>query len=521
MKTSDPNKTYELLLINPRQTFMHYATQIEMVRILGKKVPYANLALPTIAGLTPDNYNIHIVDENIESIPDDIYPDLVGISTYLASSDRCFEIADGFREKKIQVIFGGPYVTYCPEEGLKHADSVVIGEAEGLWQECLADFEKGKLKGVYKTESKVPFESNAIPRWDLLDTSKIMSVSVQTRRGCPYKCEFCLVSQMFGRKVRYRDIDNVIEELKILPLKKLIFVDDNFIMNRKYTLELLRRMKPLGLSWTCQASVDVTLDDELLDKMAEAGCNFIVIGFESLNEQSIAETHKDHNKRIDYSEALQRIHKKGMNTYASFIVGFDHDKLDEFDRIIEFSIQAQIPYIMVSILGITPGTELFNRMDKAGRWVKDTREYGGGMFPVMHYQQMSQTELFERYVETLECLYDFKTIYQRSIDLFKQGYFTRENLNDPPPVSLKIKTTFLVFKEFIFSTNNDKRKLFFEIFSLIRNKKMSIDAAAPFLLSMIGINRHIKKIRRNMPEFLDAIAAVDRGPWKERYDKSE
>lgn len=491
-----------------------------MMKLLGKKTAYTSLALPLIAALTPDYYNIKIVDELINDIPESFKPDLVGISTYLASSERAFELSKKYMGQNIPVVFGGPYITFSQEEGQKHATSIVVGEAEGLWEQCLKDFEDGNMKKVYSSDTKIDFKSSVIPRWDLIDTSKIMSVSVQTRRGCPYKCEFCLVTQMFGRKVRYRNIDNIIEELKALPIKKVIFVDDNFITNKKYTMELLSRIKPLGLSWICQASLNIGHDEELLKAMADAGCIYIVLGFESVNPQSIQETKKLQNTVDEYKETIHRIHRLGMMTYGSFIVGFDHDTLDEFDNIANFTKEAELPYVMVSLLGATPGTELFTRISEEGRWVDANRNYSGGMFPVLHYNNISQKDLFVRYVETMENLYSFKTVYERTINLLKKGYFTRENKSDPPALGLKIRTSIEVLREFVFTKDEFKKKFFLEIWKLTKQKKLSMDTAVPLLLSMLGMHKHGRKLKSNMDEYLALIAKVDKGPWKDQL-KSE
>lgn len=515
MKKGKEDYRYNLLLVNPGQDFMHYGTQLEMVKLLGKKIAYTSLALPIIAALTPDYYRIRIIDESIEPIPYSFLPDIVGISTYLASSERAFEIARKYTVKGIPVVFGGPWVTYCREEGLKHATAVVIGEAEGLWEQCLCDFEAGNLRHIYESGSRPVFKTNVVPRWDLVDTAKIMSVGVQTRRGCPYMCEFCLVSQMFGRKVRYRDLDNVMNELRSLPIKNLIFVDDNFITNKKYTLELLARIKPMGFSWICQASLDIALDEALLKEMAEAGCRYIVLGFESVNPESIAETKKLQNTSIEYREAIARIHGHGIIAYGSFIVGFDHDTLSEFDNITRFSLEAELPYVMVSILGVTPGTELLTKINSAGRWTDRNKKYSGGMFPVLHYYHISQREIFEKYVETLEKLYSYRAIRERSVKMFSRGSFRRVSKAGSVPLTLKLRATFVFLRAYVLAKDPEKRKFFFEIWSLVRRKRLSMDVAAPLLLAMLGYNIRIAKLRAGMPGYLDAISAVDKGPWKE------
>jgi len=507
---------YNLLLINPKQDFIHFGTQIEMTKLLGKKTPNTTLALPIIAALTPDYYNICIVDEMINDIPESFKPDLVGISTYLASSERAFKISKKYRDQGIPVVFGGPFVTYEKEKGMPHATSVVIGEAEGLWEKVIVDFENGNLQKVYESATKIDFKSNVIPRWDLIDTSQIISVSIQTRRGCPYMCEFCLVSQMFGRKVRYRNIDNIIEELEALPIKRVIFVDDNFITNKKYTLRLLERMKPLGLSWMCQASVDVGKDEELLQAMADAGCNFIILGFESVNPESIKETHKHQNTTVEYKEVIHNIHKLGMIAYGSFIIGFDHDTDKEFENIYKFSKEAELPYTMVSILGAIPGTELYTRLCEEGRWVPDNKEYSGGMFPVMHYNNFSQKEIFEKYISMMEKIYSFNEIYDRTVNMLSKGYFTKVNKANPASFGLKFRTSMLVIREYLLSKDPDRKKFFLAIWKLYRQKKLAMDTAAPVLLAMLGVHIHFKKIRANMDHYMDIIGKADKGSWKDQ-----
>jgi radical SAM superfamily enzyme YgiQ (UPF0313 family) len=250
-------RRYRLLLINPFQKYKHYATQPEMCRLMGKRTTMSPLALTTIAALTPVHYDIRIIDEEIERLPAGLSADIVGITALTNTINRCYEIADSFRGRGVAVVLGGPYISFAVEEGLQHADSIVVGEAEGSWQRCLADFEAGGLRKTYTAEHKDEFTTAPIPRWDLIDTSKVVCIPIEVSRGCPYNCEFCLVTKMFGRRMRYRDIDNVMAEIAASPLRSILFVDDNLTVNKTYARELMRRLKPLGISWTCQASLEL------------------------------------------------------------------------------------------------------------------------------------------------------------------------------------------------------------------------------------------------------------------------
>lgn len=515
-KGSRERDKFTLFLISPFQQYKHFGTQIFTASLVGRKSPNTSLALPILAALTPDYYDIRIFDEELTPIPFNAKPDIVGITTHTPSVHRAYQIADIFRKQGAKVILGGPHVTFEPEEGQVHADCVVIGEAENLWGKCLADFEQGKLKERYQSEKKIDFSHNVLPRWDLVDTKNVLSLSVQATRGCPYKCEFCLVSKMFGGKVRFRDIDNVVEEVAALPIRNILFVDDNLTINKKYALELMRRIKPFEITWTCQASLDVADDEELLNEMAEAGCRFIVLGLESVNPESIEETKKFQNKAGNYLDAIRRINRAGIQVYSSFIVGFDHDTLDEFSNIYRFAIQAELPYLMISILGTHKGTDLHERMKKEDRLIRGNAKYTGGMFPVLHYMQMSQLELFDKYHETLNRLYQWESIGERAFPLFEKGYFVRTYKSDQGGFSFKFRITFKLIGIYLFSGDKFKRKAFLKMIGLIRRGKIAIESGALFLVSMEGFRRHLKVMLKHLPELRNEIKSQDKGAWKDQ-----
>lgn len=356
-----------LHLVSPKQKYVNYPAHTHMAAFFGKKRLMAPLALPVVAALTPAHYTIRIVDEELGPLPRE-RPDIVGITTLAATAKRAYQLADEYRRQGVTVVMGGPHATYQSEEALGHADAVVVGEAEGSWERCLADWEAGSLQRRYAASDYCDYRRHRPARWDLVDMGKVFQASVQTSRGCPYDCEFCTVTKMFGKRVRHREVDDVAAELAGLPTKYLMFVDDNFTINKGYARELVRAIKPFGLSWACMCSIDVARDGELLDMMAEAGCFNILIGFESLNPASLEETHKDQNHGGDiYAEAIAAIHARGIHVNASFVVGFDHDDLSEFGRILDFTRRHALPNVNLHLLGAAPGSETHRQLAAAGR----------------------------------------------------------------------------------------------------------------------------------------------------------
>jgi radical SAM superfamily enzyme YgiQ (UPF0313 family) len=516
----EKEKKYTLFLISPRQKYINYPAHSELAAIMGKKRFMIPLALPTLAALTPDHYFIRIVDEEIEELPEHTLPDIVGITTLAATIRRAFELGDHYRSKGVKVIFGGPYASFTNQESLQHADAIVVGEAEGLWEKCLDDFEHGTLQKIYRSDEAVPYRTQKPPRWDLVDIKKIFQVAVQVSRGCPFNCDFCLVSKMFGRKMRYREIDNVIAEIKAAPVKYFFFVDDNLTINKKYAKQLMKAIRPLGISWGCMCSIDVANDDELLQLMAEAGCFNILIGFESLNPASLDETHKVQNKAATiYEPAIRKIHSYGIHINASFVVGFDNDTVEEFKNIFDFTMETAMPNVNLHLLAAPPGSEIFEKYAGEGRLANSDSDLGVGHFPTLHYMNMSQIELFDAYMKTIEKLFSFDILYQKALKLFSSGNFTRPG-GDIPNL-LKMRLTSIVVKEFVLTSNDDRRKLFFFIFRLIRTKKIAIDKGFSFLLTMLGYHRHIERHKKNMAEYRKIVKGQDRGPWKLQHAGNE
>jgi len=511
------NKRYTLFLLSPRQRFINYPAHTYLAKMFGKRRFMIPLALPTIAALTPDHYDIHIYDEEIEEIPTHIKPDIVGITTLAATANRAFELGDRFRKMGVKVVYGGPYASFQQERALEHGDAVVVGEAEEKWEKVLQDFEQGKMRSVYEANSYIDYKTQKPPRWDLVNMKRIFQVAIQVSRGCPFNCDFCLVTKNFGQKMRYREIGNVVNEIKVAPSRYFFFVDDNLTINKKYARELMEAIRPLKISWGCMCSIDVAKDDELLSAMADAGCFNILIGFESLNPDSLDGSNKHHNRRgTIYEEAIHKIHSHGIHINASFVVGFDNDTLEEFDRIYDFTLKYSLPNVNLHLLHAPPGSEIYKRYQKEGRLMNYNPEMGVGHFPTIQYMKMSQIELFDKYMATIERLYSFDTVLQKARTLFSNGTFTRHG--GEIPAWMKARLTFITIKEFLFKTDKNKRELLLFILGLVRSKKMAIDKGMGFLLTMLGYNRHIIEHQRNMENYRNMVMKQDQGAWRERRE---
>lgn len=503
-------KTYKLLLLKPRQRLNHYSTQTEIARLMGKRTNSVPLALPLLAALTPAHYDIRIVDEDIAAAPKGFKPDIVGISLITSNSQNGYKLADKYRAMGAKVVLGGPYPSFSIEEGLQHADAIVVGEAENSWPRLLKDFEKDKMQTVYKNEGFVDYNTSVVPRWDLVQTNKMQSVNIQASRGCPFQCEFCLTTHLFGRQVRRRQIDDVVNEIKQLPRKNILFVDENFTINKNYAKAMCQALKPLQINWMCQSSVDVADDEELLKEMSEAGCNYIIIGFESLKTDSLQQSQKHQNKPEDYNNIIEKIQKYGIHVYASFIIGFDQDTLEDFDVFKHFIEQSSLPVFTLSLLGTTSGMELYDRLDKEGRLLKDLdKQFFVGVYPVIRYKNFDNKVLFDKFIETTDYLYSYAQIRKRTIRMLEKGYFAKEKNNRAVTVMQKIRTTFILLYTHIVSGSKEKRAFFKDIISLIKRKKVAISEAASILLMFEAITRHLRKDKKNRVLYYEALEKID------------
>ncbi|HUI91899.1 MAG TPA: radical SAM protein [Chitinivibrionales bacterium] len=498
-----------LLLINPYAEIKQYVSNVGFARLIGKKVTTTPLALPLLAALTPSRWEVRIIDEELEPLPQDITADLVGITALSNTVDRAYVIADSLRKRGMKVVMGGPSASCNVHEALLHADGVVIGEAEEVWKSCLDDCEAGRLAKTYKADKPAPYKTSPRPRWDLIDTKNLAAMPVQVSRGCPHHCDFCLVSELFGIAMRYRDVDDVVDEIKSLPMKTIFFVDDNLTANKEYAARLMKRIMPLGVKWMSQASMEIAKHPDLLEDMARAGCMHILVGFESMNEASLGEAHKRHNDIRAYAGAVRAINEHGIHVNASMIVGFDNDTPDEFKKIYDFIHAENLWYVNLNLLDAIPGTSLHRRIAAEGRWVNRPNNLTGGMFPTIRYKQMTQVELFDGFMHTMRRLYSWDDLHDRITALFSTGWFNRPEHN--PDISLldKILMTFKIVWLFLIAGGPAKRRVFLSLFRLIRKRRVTPEKVVFFLMTVEGMNRLTRQLLPDVPGWRDKFASVD------------
>ena len=314
---------------------------------------------------------------------------------------------------------------------------------------------------------------------------------------------------MFGKKHRVRDVDDVIKEIKSLPTKRIFFVDDNLTFNKRFIKELIKKLKPLNVSWACQASIEIGDDKELLEEMSGSGCLSILIGFESLNPESIKETHKHQNKVKDYEKKIKNIHNAGIYVTASFAVGFDSDKLDIYDRIVDFTYNNDLIFSNIFFLLPAPGTDLTKRMMESSRLIDIDPDFFNANFPGMKYKNFESLEMYDKYYETLNKIFSIKTMGEKAIRLLESGSFKNPGAKDVTLLD-KILSTPKLIRKYYFSKNNDKKELFIKMFHIGRNKIASWDHVAYLLLAILGFNEYMNNYKKIYPDLRKEVAKFDK-----------
>jgi len=401
----------QIVLIAPR----HYQTEDMTYEPLRKAVS-PPLSLLTVAGLTPEKHEVRLLDEGLEEVPEDLEADLVGITATTAAAPRAYEIADRLRARGIPVVLGGIHPSALPEEALEHADAVVVGEAEGQWEQLLADFEAGEMKPVYRREGWGDLESVPSPRYDLVDPRRyFLPNAAQTTRGCPFDCDYCSVTTFFGRTYRTRRIEDVRADVEKMPPGPIVFVDDNIMGKPSYSKKLFAALRELGRMWGSQASVTMLKTPELIAEAARSGCKILFVGLETLSQTNLAAVGKGFNVVGMYRELVRRLHDHGISIIASFMFGLDDDDPDVFDRTLEFVLANKIDSCMFSILTPLPGTRLFDRLHREGRILDTDWRHYDGAHVTFRPANMTPEQLLEGYHRAYAQLYSMGSILRRAM----------------------------------------------------------------------------------------------------------
>ncbi len=448
------------------------------------------LAVPTLASLTPPEHEIRVFDENIEAVDYEWGADLAAISVRTLFARRAYELGDRFRKKGVMTVMGGIHPSMCPDEALEHSDSVVIGEAEHVWSSLLNDAQNGGLKRTYQAEEPADLTSFPAPQRSCLSRNMYFSDIVQTTKGCPFKCEFCSVHAFDGQKIRNKTVDQVLTEIRGIvgassgyKKKSIFFADDNIIANKKFAGELFTALKPFNLNWSCQASINVSKEEELLRLMKESGCGAILIGFESVSEDNLSSMGKGVNLRHDYIGAIEKIQSYGILVHSSFILGYDFDTKDSFDELIHFINEANLLMPAINILTPFPGTKLFKRLEREDRILhKDWSKYDA-KHVVFRPSLLTTDELLAGHRKVMRELYSFDSLYKKlnyylDIDFWKHS-------NEVDPIKLKYRLLF-AFRlcTLLISSNWERSKFILKIIPKVFHRRVRIST----ILTLMAYN---------------------------------
>ncbi|MBI3814861.1 MAG: radical SAM protein [Nitrospinae bacterium] len=403
----------KLVLISPAETDIYMKHSKSEARSFW----FARLSLTMVAALTPKDIDVSIIDENIDNVNFEADVDMVGITVMTAHATRAYEISRKFRDRGVKVVLGGIHPTAVPDEAMQHADAVVAGEAEGIWQDVIEDFKNGSLKRLYRAAKPASLINLPHPRRDLLNIKAYnIGNTVQTTRGCPFSCEFCSVTDFFGRSYRQRPVDEVIKEVELIDRKFVAFVDDNIAGNPKYAKELFRRLAPLKIQWGSQASLTMTKDPELLKLAQESGCRGMFVGIETLSPDNLAQINKTFNKVENYEDAIKKFHDHGISITASIIFGFDNDDEGVFERTIRFLEKNKIDLATFYILTPLPGTVWSKKMEAEGRIIeRDWAKYNGGHV-LFKPKNISPERLQEGYWWAFHQFYSISSVLKRAFN---------------------------------------------------------------------------------------------------------
>ena len=377
---------------------------------------FVRLNLPTIAALTPKEWDVEILDARVKPVDYNANIDIVGITGFTSEVPGAYEIADNFRKKGVTVVMGGVHVSAMPDEALQHANAVVIGEAELVWHKLLDDFKKGELKPRYKADRLCDMKNMAIPRRELLDRKMYSGYyTLQATRGCPFNCDYCAVTAFFGNEFRIRQVDEVIEEIKGFNSKEFFFMDDNIVGRPKYAKELFRRLIPLNVIWGSQASITMAKNLELLQLYAKSGGKYAFIGFESLSQKNLEKMNKGWNTAEGYREAIKKIHDAGINIVGSFVFGLDEDDPSVFRNTFDFIMETRLDAAQFHILTPLPGTVTYRTLEKEGRIIdRDWGKYHTGEV-VFQPKGMTVEQLQSGYYWIFRKTYTIPNILKRSL----------------------------------------------------------------------------------------------------------
>lgn len=429
----ETDKNLRILFISPRggffsnsEEFTKFADKSRELQTIRHFWNGVGIGLLILASLTPDEHEIVMVDENLENIPFDDDWDFVGITAMTQQAPRAYRIAERFSSKGVHTVIGGIHATVMPDEVSKYADTVFTGEAETSWPAFIEDFINGHPEKRYSQSDYAPVQIQKlpVPRYELLSKYKYPVVFVQTTRGCPHDCEFCVASNVYGKVFRRKTEDQVINE--ILEVKKhwktaqVGFADDNMFVNRKFSRSLVKRFKEIFFSWFAVCDISIGDDRDFLRDLHDSGCRTLLIGFESVRRENltnIQESHWKEKKYALYEYYINEIQGQGIGVYGSFIFGMDEDDPGIIDDTIEFIVKNNLIGGHATIMTPYPGCRLRTRFESENRILHNHWDEYTLWNSVIRHPRMTSKELEDGVMKL------FRTIYNEENNRKRAEYF--------------------------------------------------------------------------------------------------
>lgn len=430
----------KILLVSPRtpNTFWSFS---HVMPLLGRKAAFPPLGLVTVAAMLPDDWPLELVDLNLETLTNEqiARADCVFLSGMIVHADSASRIIEQCKAAGKPIVAGGPLFT-TGHERFPEVDAFVLGEAEDVIGQLVTDLERGTVERYYQSSQRPDLLKTPLPRWDLLKLRQYATMPVQFSRGCPFDCEFCDITAMYGRTPRVKLPSQMIAELESLIAAgwpgPVFIVDDNFIGNRARAKEFLRALiewrqrRHIRMTFTTEASLNLVDHPELLDLMVQAGFKRVFVGIESPSEESLEECSKVQNRRRDLVGAVRTIHNAGIEVMGGFIVGFDSDKPSIFDQQRRFIQESGVVTAMVGLLSALPGTRLFTRLTNEKRIIGhssgNNSEASLNFVPALDRQM-----LIDGYKRLVRDIYSPRNYYRRIVT------FLHDYKPSGPPARMK------------------------------------------------------------------------------------
>jgi radical SAM superfamily enzyme YgiQ (UPF0313 family) len=492
----------KILLLYPEYPVTFWSFKYAL-KFISRKAAYPPLGLLTVASMLPEDWELRLLDMNVKKLKDkDLrWADRIFISAMMVQSESVRDILKRCEGLDCKVIAGGPLFTSEFEEFMDSVDHFVLGETEHILPRLIEDLKHERADKIYRPEGWVDLSNSPVPRRNLVNKRHYGAMNIQYSRGCPFDCEFCNITSLFGRSVRTKSKEQIISELDnihSLRWKGCVFiVDDNFIGNKKkLKLEILPAMirwmdeHKHPFTFSTEASINLADDEELMDLMVRAGFDTIFVGIETPNQESLEECGKRHNKNRDMIANIKKMQQFGLEVQGGFIVGFDNDEPSIFDRMISFVQESSIPTAMIGMLNALPDTKLYQRLMKENR-LFDRASGNNTDFSINFTPAMGAQRLVDGYKRLMETIYSPKFFYERSKGLF-------QNLSNKQKKLFHIRYNYIMalFKSILYIGILGRERFYywkFFFYSLFRHP-----SRFPYAITLSIYGYHFRRMVKNL-----------------------